>query len=70
MGELKKALSRSILDFRFWIEELKNWRIEESDLTDESGDLLWDTRFFTSGRINPGACTLAAFGHWIEELKN
>jgi hypothetical protein len=55
---------------RFWVEELKNWRIEESDLTDESGDLLSDTRFFCFARINPGACTLAAFGHWIEELKN
>jgi len=25
---------------------------------------------FFCARINPGACTLAAFGHWIEELKN
>jgi hypothetical protein len=49
---------------------LKNWRIEESDLTDESGDLLSDTMFFSSARINFGACILAAFGHWIEGLKN
>jgi hypothetical protein len=49
---------------------LKNWRIEESDLTDESRDLLSDTIFFIAALINPGACTLAAFGGWIEELKN
>ena len=27
-------------------------------------------RFLVSVVRNPGACTLAAFGHWIEELKN
>jgi len=47
---------------------LKNWRIEQSQLTNEFGDLLSDTMFFISAWINPGASTLAAFGHWIEEL--
>jgi len=41
---------------------LKNWRIEESELTDESGDLLSDTMFLISAQMNPGACTQAAFG--------
>jgi hypothetical protein len=41
---------------------LKNWRIEESELTDESGELLSDTVFLISAQMNPGACTLAAFG--------
>jgi hypothetical protein len=49
---------------------LKNCRIEESDLTDESGDLLSDSTFFVSVNRNWGACTLADLGHWIEELKN
>jgi hypothetical protein len=49
---------------------LKNLRIEESDITDVSGDLLLDTMFFISAPLNWGAFTLAAFGHWIEELKN
>jgi hypothetical protein len=49
---------------------LKNWRIEESALTDESGDLLSDSTFFICVNRNLGAFTLAAFGHWIEELKN
>jgi len=26
--------------------------------------------FFDGARIKTGACTLAAFGYWIEELKN
>ncbi len=41
---------------------MKNWRIEKSELTDEAGELLSDTMFLISAQMNPGACTLAAFG--------
>jgi hypothetical protein len=49
---------------------LKNWRIEESELTDESGELLSDTMFLISAQMNPGACTLAAFGDAKTGSKN
>ncbi len=45
---LGNCYRNTILDLRFEILDLKNWRIEESELTDESGELLSDTMFLIS----------------------
>ncbi|MEG4324743.1 hypothetical protein Q5688_05260 [Microcoleus sp. herbarium5] len=39
------------------------------DPTDKFGDFFIGYRFFISGRMNPGACILDAFGHEVLQYR-